>query len=71
MKVVKKSNRFEDIPDYDKEYWWSKTPEERLDAGLKLILYAKAIYRANPTNKPLENGNRIFRSDSPNERRRG
>lgn len=70
MKAVKKSNRFEDIPAYDKEYWRSKTPEERLEAARKLILYAKAIYKANPNNKPLDNGNRIFRSNSPIERRR-
>lgn len=69
MNRIIKSSSFDDIPSYDKGYWWSKTPEERLDAALKLILHAKEIYKSNPKNPPLDNGTRIYKSDSPVKRR--
>ncbi|WP_165940029.1 hypothetical protein [Dyadobacter psychrotolerans] len=50
MGTIKKSQRFDDIPAYDKEYWRSKTPQERLYAALKLILHAKELYKSNPAN---------------------
>ena len=52
MNRVIKSSSFKDIPSYDKEYWWAKSPQERLDAALKLILHAREIYNANPHNPP-------------------
>jgi hypothetical protein len=70
MEIVKKSSVFEDISNSDKVYWRSKTPEERMNAALKLIQFAKKIYNANPNNKPLTNGNGILKSDSPIERRK-
>ena len=70
MSVIRKSQNFNDIPSYDKEYWWAKTPQERLDAALKLIQFAKEIYKANPANKPLDNGTRICNSNTPIERRK-
>lgn len=69
MNRVIKSSSFEDIPSYDKEYWWAKSPQERLDAALKLILHAREIYNANPLNSSLVNGTRIYKSDSPVKRR--
>ena len=70
MSKVHKSDSFDDIPTYDKEYWWSKTPGERLDAALKLIMFARAIYRSNPANPGPDNGTRIFKSDQPVQRRK-
>lgn len=69
MDRIIKSSLFQDIPAYDKEYWWGKSPEERLDAALKLILHAKEIYNSNPFNPPLVDGTRIYKSDSPVKRR--
>ncbi len=37
MSIVRKSSNPDDIPAYDKEYWWAKTPQERLAAAFKLI----------------------------------
>lgn len=71
MSRIYKSTSFDDIPSYDKEYWWAKTPEERLEAALKLIRFAKSIYRSNPANPGSDNGTRIFKSDKPVQRRRG
>ncbi len=71
MSKIYKSTSFADIPAYDKEYWWSKTPEERLDAALKLVTFARIIYRSNPANLGLDNGTRIFKSDQPVQRRKG
>jgi len=68
MEIIRKSSVFEDTTGYDKAYWRSKTPEERMNAALKLIQFAKKIYNANPKNKPLTNGIRILKSDSPIER---
>ena len=70
MSTIHKSSNPADIPKYDKEYWWAKTPQERLAAALKLIRRAKAIYYANPTNPPLGNGGQVFKSDKPIQRRR-
>lgn len=70
MQEIRKSSKFEDITSFDKKYWLSKTPEERLDAALKLILTAKEIYKANPLNPALNNGTRIFKSDTPIKRRK-
>jgi hypothetical protein len=56
-KVVKTSLPAE-VPGYDKAYWHAKTPLQRLDAALGLILYAKAVYGANPANPPFAYGNR-------------
>ncbi|MDF7818361.1 hypothetical protein P1X15_12170 [Runella sp. MFBS21] len=67
MAIIKSQNP-DDIPKYDKELWHSKTPQQRLEAALKLILYAKAIYKANPANPPLDNGSRILKSRTPIER---
>jgi hypothetical protein len=67
---IYKSQNPNDIPKYDKLYWHSKTPQERLEAALKLILHAKAIYRANPKNPPLNYGTRILKSRTPIERRK-
>ncbi|WP_128546849.1 hypothetical protein [Larkinella soli] len=72
MSIIRKSGSFPEIPEYDKAFWWSKTPEERLEAALKLILQAKMIYRANPLNPPLtSHGTGILKSHTPIERRRG
>lgn len=65
---ILKSSSFNDIRLYDKEYWWAKTPQERLDAALKLIKYAKAIYKANPNNPPLAQEGVIIKSRTPIER---
>lgn len=65
MSIVRKSSNPADIPAYDKEYWWAKTPQERLSAALKLIRRAKAIYYANPKNPPLGNGGQVLKSDKP------
>ncbi len=69
MSIIRKSTNFDDIPSYDREYWWAKTPQERLDAALKLIRRAKAIYSANPANPPLSNGGQVLKSDKPIQRR--
>jgi hypothetical protein len=69
MPPIRKSSNPEDIHTYDKEYWWSKTPEERLAAALKLIRRAKAIYYANPKNPPLGNGGQVLKSNKPIQRR--
>ncbi len=65
-RVVKTSSPAE-VPGYEKAYWHAKTPLERLDAALELILFAKAIYHANP---PFDDGKGILKSDSPIDRRR-
>lgn len=65
MSRIHKSSTFDDIPKYDKEYWWAKTPQERLAAALKLIRRAKAIYYANPNNPPLGNGGQVIKSSTP------
>ncbi len=70
MDIIHKSSNPADIPDYDKEYWWSKTPQERLAAALKLIRRTKVIYYANPKNTPLGNGGQVFKSDKPIDHRR-
>jgi hypothetical protein len=70
MKNIHKASKFEDVVSYDKAFWWGKSPEERLEVALKLIQSAKEIYKANPKNKPLTDGTRIFKSDSPIERRK-
>lgn len=64
MSRIHKSSHFEDIPDYDKEYWWAKTPHERLAAAFKLIRWAKAIYHANPKKPPLSNGGQVIIVDT-------
>ena len=69
MSIIRKSSNFDDIPAYDKAYWWAKTPQERLAAALKLIRRANAIYRANPANPPLHNGGQVLKSDKPIQRR--
>lgn len=69
--AIFKSQNPESIPKFDKTYWHSKTPQERLSAALQLILHAKEIYRANPLNPPLDNGTRIFKSRTPTKRRNG
>ncbi len=69
MSHIHKSGNFNDIPAYDKAYWWAKTPQERLAAALKLIRRAKAIYYANPANPPLGNGGQVLKSDKPIQRR--
>lgn len=69
MHAIHKSSNPDDIHVYDKEYWWAKTPQERLTAALKLIRRAKAIYHANPANPPLGNGGQVFKSDKPIQRR--
>ncbi len=68
MDRIYKASNPDDIPKYDKEYWWSKTPQERLDAALKLIRRAKAIYYANPANPPLGDGRQVLKSDKPIQR---
>ena len=68
--MIIKSQNPADIPKYDKEYWHAKTPQERLDAALELILFTKKIYKANPNNPPLDNGGRILKSRTPIERRK-
>lgn len=68
MSIIKSQNP-KDIPEYDKEYWHAKTPEERLEAARKLILRTKAIYKANPKNPPFNHGGRILKSRTPIERR--
>lgn len=68
MSTIRKATSPDEIPGYDKAYWHAKTPQERLDAALKLILHAKAIYRANPANPPLVDGNRVFKFRSADER---
>ncbi|QIP15800.1 hypothetical protein G8759_25800 [Spirosoma aureum] len=65
MPPIRKSSNPDDIQAYGKEYWWSKTPEERLVAALKLICRAKAIYYANPNNPPLSNGGQVLKSNKP------
>lgn len=70
MSRIHKSSNFEDIPAYDKEYWWAKTPQERLAAALKLIRRAKAIYYANPKNPPLGNGGQVIKSSTPIDQRK-
>ena len=69
MSIIKSQNP-NDIPAYNKEYWHAKTPEERLDAALRLILFTKEIYKANPNNPALDNGRRILKSRTPIERRK-
>ena len=61
MKAVKKARSFDQLGGYDKAYWWAKTPEERLGAARRLIEQAKAIYKANPANPALTNGDRILK----------
>lgn len=68
MNRIIKSSSFEEIPTYDKAYWRAKSPQERLDAALKLILHAREIYKANLQNKSLDNGTRVYKSDSPIKR---
>lgn len=70
MGTIRKATSSDRIPGYDKAYWHAKTPQERLDAALKLIQQAKAIYRANPANPPLVDGNRVFKFRSADERRK-
>ncbi|MCX6216666.1 hypothetical protein [Spirosoma sp.] len=70
MSIIRKSSNINDIPAYDKEYWWAKTPQERLTAALRLIRRAKAIYYSNPANPPLGNGGQVLKSDKPIQRRK-
>lgn len=70
MLPVRKSSNPDEIHVYDKEYWWAKTPQERLAAALKLIQRAEAIYYANPNNPPLGSGGQVLKSDNPIQRRR-
>lgn len=69
MNSIRKSSNPDELPAYDKEYWWAKTPQERLAAALKLIRRAKVIYYANPVNPPLGNGGQVLKSDKPIQRR--
>lgn len=68
MDTIRKATSPGEIPGYDKAYWHAKTPQERLDAALKLILRAKAIYNANPANPPLVDGNYVLKLRTPAER---
>lgn len=68
MGTIRKATSPDEIPSYDKTYWHAKTPQERLDAALELILRAKAIYNANPANPPLAHGNYLLKLRSPAER---
>lgn len=68
MDRIYKSSNPDDISKYDKEYWWSKTPQERLDAALMLIRWAKTVYYANPANPPLGDGRQVVKSDKPSQR---
>lgn len=70
MDTIHKSSNFNDIPSYDKAYWWAKTPQERLAAALKLIQRAKAIYYSNPANPPLVNGGQVLKSSTPIDHRK-
>ncbi|WP_353717354.1 hypothetical protein [Dyadobacter sp. 676] len=58
--MIIKSAIFGEANAREKAYWRSKTPQERLDAALQLILRARAIYNANPLNPPLNHGKGIF-----------
>ncbi len=70
MSTIRKSSNPDEIHVYDKEYWWTKTPQERLAAALKLIRRAKAIYYANPKNPPLSNGGHVLKSSTPIDQRK-
>lgn len=67
--MVFKTQNPDEIKALQRAYWHSKTPQERLDAALQLILQAKALYNTNSQNAPLDNGTRILKSRSPIERR--
>jgi hypothetical protein len=69
MTKILKTKVFQEVNNFDKAYWHSRTPQERLDAALELIQNAKAIYNANPLNPPLDkNGGQIIKSTKPIER---
>ena len=68
MDTIQKATSSADIPGYNKAYWHAKTPQERLEAALRLILQAKAIYNANPANPPLVDGNFVLKLRTPAER---
>jgi hypothetical protein len=71
MAKILKTKVFQEVNNFDKVYWHSRTPQERLDAALELIQNAKAIYNANPLNPPLDkNGGQILKLRTPAERGR-
>jgi hypothetical protein len=69
MPIYKTQNAAE-ISKFQKAYWHSKTPQERLAAALKLNHEAKALYLLNPNNPPLNHEPRILKSRTPIERRK-
>lgn len=68
MVVIKSQNKA-DIDQAQREYWWRKTPQERLAAAARLMTEARQVYAANPANPPLAHGNRVLKSAAPVPRR--
>lgn len=64
--LIVKSTRKADIDQAQREYWWRKTPHERLAAAARLMAEARQVYAANPANAtPPAHGERILKSATP------
>ena len=70
MLVTKSRNKAE-TDQAQREYWWRKTPQERLEAARELIRHGRLLYAANSDNLPLfsADGTRVFKAATPIRRR--
>ncbi|RZK90698.1 MAG: hypothetical protein EOO62_34690 [Hymenobacter sp.] len=69
MMLLIKSQNKADVDEAQRQYWWAKTPQERLAAAAKLIAHSRQLYAANPANPPLAYGERVLKSATPIPRR--
>lgn len=71
MEPVFKTANPAEIQIRQREYWWRKTPQQRLAAAAELIRRGQQIYAANPKNPPLfpADGARVLKAAAPISRR--
>ena len=71
--IIKTQSKAE-AEEAQRRYFWSLTPYERVTLAMKLNRQARAIYSANPRNRPVasvqENGRRVIKSTTPMPRDR-
>ncbi|RYY07574.1 MAG: hypothetical protein EOO36_24540 [Cytophagaceae bacterium] len=68
MLVIKSQNKAA-VDEAQRQYWWAKTPQERLAVAARLIAQARQLYAANSANPVLTYGERILKSATPISRR--
>ena len=53
---------------WQRQHYWSLTPQERLHRAQRMREYGRALYLANPANPPLPappDGKTVLKSDRP------